>query len=299
MGFPEKSEKTLMIKDDIMTENKELVRVQKIIADAGIASRRKAEELIERGAVTVNGKKVRLGDKANPFKDKITVAGREIKLSKNREKYYIMLHKPRGFITTMNDEQGRKCVAELVDDVPARLFPVGRLDRNSEGLLLMTNDGDFANKISHPSTHFAKTYRVTVHPKINEDQLTTLTTGVIIDGRKSMPAAIRVITSEKERTVLEIVLEEGRNRQIRKMCESVGLEVARLRRIAIGPIKLGMLQPGEWRELKPDEMRSIRNYHKKLVSADEHEKQRQKAKEKRKTESQRNGAFSKRKKYPR
>jgi 23S rRNA pseudouridine2605 synthase len=245
-------------------DNKDKIRVQKIIADAGLASRRKAEELIEKGAVTVNGQRCHLGDKADPAKDKIVVAGREIRLRKDAKKYYIMLHKPRGFITTMSDEGGRKCVAELVDEVPARLFPVGRLDKDSEGMLLMTNDGDFANMISHPSTHFAKTYRVTVHPHITEEQLTALTTGVVIDGRKSMPASVRVVTSEKERTVLEIVLEEGRNRQIRKMCEAIGLEVARLKRTAIGPVKLGMLQPGKFRELTADEMRAIRAYQTKL-----------------------------------
>ena len=249
-----------------MEKESKLIRLQKIIADAGIASRRKAEELIERGAVTVNGKRAGLGDKANPDKDKIVVAGREIVVRRNSKKYYIMLHKPRGFITTMSDEGGRKCVAELVDDIPARLFPVGRLDRESEGLLFMTNDGDFANMISHPSAHFAKTYRVTVHPKITEDQLTNLMTGVVIDGRMSTPKAVRVVTDEKERTVLEIILEEGRNRQIRKMCEALGLETARLKRIAIGPIKLGMLQPGKWRELRPDEMKSIAAYHKKLMN---------------------------------
>ena len=249
----------------------EKIRVQKIIADAGIASRRKAEELIARGAVTVNGKKIKLGDKADPVKDKINVAGRDITVRRDAKKYYIMLHKPRGFITTMNDEGGRKCVAELVDEIPARLFPVGRLDRESEGLLFMTNDGDFANMISHPSTHFAKTYRVTVRPRITEEQLTAITTGVVIDGRKSMPAAVHVIKSEQDRTVLEIILEEGRNRQIRRMCEAVGLEVARLKRTAIGPVKLGMLQPGKWRELKPDEMRMIRSYHKKLAAKIEHD----------------------------
>lgn len=252
-----------------MEKEKNLIRLQKIIADAGIASRRKAEELIERGAVTVNGRRAGLGDKADPAKDKIVVAGREIVIRKNSKKYYIMLHKPRGFITTMNDEAGRKCVAELVNDIPARLFPVGRLDRESEGLLLMTNDGEFANMISHPSTHFAKTYRVTVHPRITEEQLTNLTTGVVIDGRMSTPTAVRVVTDEKERTVLEIVLEEGRNRQIRKMCEALGLETARLKRIAIGPIKLGMLQPGKWRELRPEEMKSIAAYHKKLLNKNE------------------------------
>ncbi len=242
----------------------EKIRIQKIIADAGIASRRKAEELIERGAVTVNGRRAKLGDKADPFRDKINVAGRDIVLQKNAKKYYIMLHKPRGFITTMNDEGGRKCVAELVDDIPARLFPVGRLDRESEGLLLMTNDGEFANMISHPSTHFPKTYRVTVHPAITDDQLTRLTTGVVIEGRMSMPASVRVINAEQNRTVLEIVLEEGRNRQIRKMCEALGLETARLKRTAVGPVRLGMLQPGKWRELTAEEMKSIAAYGKKL-----------------------------------
>lgn len=245
-----------------MESNK--IRLQKIIADAGIASRRKAEELISSGAVTVNGKRAKLGDKADPYKEKITVAGREITLRRDARKYYIMLHKPRGFITTMSDEGGRKCVAELVDEIPARLFPVGRLDRESEGMLFMTNDGEFANMISHPSTHFPKTYRVTVRPRMTDDQLTKLTTGIVVEGRMSMPAAVHVVKSEQDRTVLEIVLEEGRNRQIRKMCEAIGLEVARLKRTAIGPVKLGMLQPGKWRELKPDEMRSIAAYQKKL-----------------------------------
>lgn len=247
-------------------ENDNKVRIQKIIADAGIASRRKAEELISRGAVTVNGRRANLGDKADPFRDKIVVAGREITLRKDAKKYYVMLHKPRGFITTMSDEGGRKCVAELVDEIPARLFPVGRLDRESEGLLLMTNDGDFANTISHPSTHFPKTYRVTVRPRISEDQLTKLTTGVVIEGRVSMPASVRVHKSEQDRTVLEIVLEEGRNRQIRKMCEAIGLEVARLKRVAVGPLRLGMLQPGKWRELTPEEMKSVKAYSKKLAA---------------------------------
>lgn len=256
-------------------EKIEKIRVQKIIADAGISSRRKAEELIKKGAVTINGTTAVLGDKADPYNDKIVVAGREIKIQKDAKKYYIMLHKPRGFITTMNDEGGRKCVAELVEDVPARLFPVGRLDRESEGILFMTNDGGFANMISHPSTHFPKTYRVTVRPRITDSQLTQITTGVIVDGRISMPASIHVVKSEQDRTVLEIILEEGRNRQIRKMCEAIGLEVARLKRTAIGPVKLGMLQPGEYRELKPDEMKSIKNYHKKLSARVESEKQQQ------------------------
>lgn len=253
------------------------IRLQKIIADAGIASRRKAEELIEKGAVKVNGKRASIGDKANPKKDEITVNGNKINAMSSAKKYYVMLHKPRGYITTMSDEMNRKCVAELVKDFPARLYPVGRLDRDSEGLLLMTNDGDFANSIIHPSRHVAKCYRVTVHPTITEDQLTALTKGVLIDGKMSSPASIRVITQEKERTVLEIILEEGRNRQIRKMCEAIGLEVARLKRTAIGPVKLGMLKPGKYRELTTQEMRALANARNKLLAVEEHEKQVKKA----------------------
>lgn len=240
--------------------NTELVRIQKIMADAGIASRRRSEELIQGGAVKVNGETARIGDKANPKRDVITVNGRKINSSAKSKKYYIMLHKPRGYITTMSDEQGRKCVAELVKDFPARLYPVGRLDRESEGMLLMTNDGDFANEIIHPSHHVAKTYRVTVRPKITEEQLTSLTTGVLVDGRLSSPAGIRLITQDRDRAVLEIILEEGRNRQIRKMCEAVGLEVARLKRTAIASVKLGMLQPGKYRELTPQEVKAIKNH---------------------------------------
>ncbi len=241
----------------------ELVRIQKIIADAGIASRRKAEELIQRGTVKVNGNTASLGDKADPKKDVITVHGKRLTSGGKLKKYYIMLHKPRGYITTMNDERDRKCVAQLIKDFPTRLYPVGRLDRESEGLLLMTNDGAFANEIIHPSHHVAKTYRVTVHPRITEEQLTELTKGVLVDGRLASPAGIRVLTQERGRTVLEIILEEGRNRQIRKMCEAVGLEVARLKRTAIGPIKLGMLQPGKYRELTPQEMKALTNARKK------------------------------------
>ena len=168
-----------------------------------------------------------------------------------------MLHKPRGFITTMNDEMDRKCVAELIKDVPVRVYPVGRLDRDSEGMLLFTNDGEFANAMTHPTKHVPKTYRVTVRPSISEDQITALTQGVIIDDRKTAPAEVRVILKEEGRVVLEIILYEGRNRQIRKMCEEVGLEVARLKRTAIGSIKLGMLKQGDWRELNEDEVRKL------------------------------------------
>lgn len=236
-----------------MTDGK--VRLQKFLAESGVASRRKSEELIESGKVKVNGHVASIGDKINPKKDTVTVSGK--KIVKQKENTYIMLHKPRGFITTMSDEMDRKCVAELIKDVKCRVFPVGRLDRDSEGMLLFTNDGEFANALTHPTKHVPKTYRVTVRPSISEEQLTALTEGVIIDDRKTAPAEIHVVTKEENRVVLEIILYEGRNRQIRKMCEEVGLEVARLKRTAIGSIKLGMLKQGSWRHLTDDEVRKL------------------------------------------
>lgn len=231
------------------------MRLQKYLAECGVASRRKSEELIEQGKVKVNGRVAQIGDKINPKKDDITVSGK--KVVKSRQYTYIILHKPRGFITTMSDEMGRKCVAELIKDVNARVYPVGRLDRDSEGMLLMTNDGEFANAMTHPTKHVPKTYRVTVRPSITDEQITALTTGIMLEGRKTAPAEVRVLTREEGRVVIEIILYEGRNRQIRKMCELLGLEVARLKRTAIGTIKLGMLPQGKWRELTEDEVHKL------------------------------------------
>ena len=233
-------------------------RIQKIIADAGYCSRRKAEELISANRVKLNGRPVKLGDKAT-YKDVITVDGERIFVPKKKDLQYIMLNKPRGYVTTMSDELGRKCVTELLQGVEERVYPVGRLDKNTEGLLLFTNDGKFANDIMHPSKHISKTYRVTVRPSIDEEQLLQLSTGIEIDGKMTLPATVNVVTKEENRVVLLITIREGRNRQIRKMCEAVGLEVARLRRISIGPLKLGMLKLGTWRNLTPNELRAIRN----------------------------------------
>lgn len=231
------------------------VRLQKLLADCGIASRRKAEGLIADGVVKVNGVPAKIGDKVDPKKDKVTVHGKPL-VTKVRN-VYVMLHKPRGFITTMSDERDRRCVAQLVSDIPERVYPVGRLDRDSEGLLLLTNDGEFANALTHPSRHVPKTYRVTVRPSITDDQLTQITMGIVIEGQKTAPATVRVISQEPGRVVLEIVLYEGRNRQIRKMCEALGLEVARLKRIAVGPVKLGMLQQGDYRRLTREEVKKL------------------------------------------
>ena len=227
------------------------------MADCGIASRRKSEEMIADGMVKVNGRIAVIGDKVNPVSDKIVVKGRKLNAAAKQKRWYIMINKPRGYVTTMNDEMGRKCVAELVKDVPARVYPVGRLDRDSEGLLLMTNDGDFANKVTHPSKHVYKVYRVTVRPGINEEQLIKMSSGMVIDGRKTAPAEIHVLQREEGRCVLEIILREGRNRQIRKMCEQLGLEVPRLKRTAIGQVRLGGLKSGSWRELTKDEVHRL------------------------------------------
>ena len=238
-------------------DKKEPIRLQKFISQCGIASRRKAEELILQGSVKINGKTAVLGDKVNPS-DKVFVKGKRIVMPKAKYRY-IMLNKPRGFITTMNDERGRKCVAELVQDVGERVYPIGRLDKDSEGMLVFTNVGEFANKVMHPKNSVYKIYRVTVRPSIDEEQIVKLETGIMLDGKKTAPAIVHVIHKEQGRVVLLITIREGRNRQIRKMCEAVGLEVARLRRISIGPLKLGMLKPGTYRELTAEELRAIRN----------------------------------------
>ena len=232
-----------------------VVRVQKYLSERGVASRRKAEELIAAGKVKVNGRTVKLGDKVDSYRDIVTVAGKRVGAADAPT--YIMLNKPRGYITTLSDEQGRKCVAELVKDVGVRVFPVGRLDRESEGLLLCTNDGDFANAMMHPSAHVPKNYRVTLRSEITDEQLEQFHECVMLDGRKTAPADIAVISEEPGRTVVEIVLYEGRNRQIRRMCELMGLPVIRLRRVAMGGVKLGMLPVGKWRHLEPKEVKAL------------------------------------------
>lgn len=238
-----------------MKDNK--IRLQKHLSACGIASRRKAEELIEAGKVRVNGRIATLGDKVDPKRDKVTVRGKNVVAV--TQKVYIMLHKPRGYVTTMSDEFDRKNVADLVKDVGVKVFPVGRLDRDSEGLLIMTNDGELANTITHPSSHVNKTYRVTVGGAVDDDRIKRLCEGVVIDGKKTMPCDVFVIERREDRTVLNFIIQEGRNRQIRKMCDTVGLEVLRLKRIEIAGVKLGGLKPGSWRELNERELTRLEN----------------------------------------
>lgn len=238
-----------------MKDNK--VRLQKHLSTCGIASRRKAEELIAAGKVKVNGHIASLGDKVDPKRDKITVRGKTVVAVK--EKVYIMLHKPRGFVTTMNDELDRKNVADLVKDVGVKVFPVGRLDRNSEGLLIMTNDGELANILTHPSSHVNKTYRVTVGGEVDDEMIDKLSSGIDLDGRKTLPCDVFVIERKPDRTVLGFIIHEGRNRQIRRMCEAVGLDVLRLKRTEIAGVKLGMLPRGSWRDLNERELTRLMN----------------------------------------
>ena len=258
-------------------------RIQKVLADQGICSRREAERLIAAGKVKVNGHPVGLGDKMDPDFDKVSIDGKTQRIVRKRQYTYIMLHKPRGFLTTRSDDRGRKTVMDLVKDacperiypvgrldrktvmdlvadVPAMLRPVGRLDKDSEGLLLLSDDGAFINLLTHPSGGVGKLYRVTVNPRATEEQIIAMSSGIVLDdGVKTQPCVIHVVTDEPGRTVLEITLHEGRNRQIRRMCSAVGLQVVRLKRTAQGPVKLGMLQPGEYRELKKSEVSALRN----------------------------------------
>ena len=221
-------------------------RVQKVLADQGICSRREAERLIAAGKVKVNGHPITLGDKMDPDYDKVMIDGKTVRIVRKRQYTYIMLHKPRGYLTTRADDRGRKTVMELVADVPAMLRPVGRLDKDSEGLLLMTDDGAFINMLTHPSGGVGKLYRVTVNPRATEQQIIEMSSGVVLDdGVKTQPCVIHVVVDEPGRSVLEITLHMRR--------------IWRLRRSAEGPVKLGMLQPGEYRELKKSEINALRN----------------------------------------
>lgn len=240
--------------------DKNAIRIQKVLSDNGILSRRKTEEYILQGRITVNGRPAKIGNPVDPKRDVIAIDGQKIDLALRKKNKYLMLYKPRGYVTTMQDDRGRRCVADLVKDCGVRVYPVGRLDLNSEGLLLLTNDGKFANMIMHPKNHIGKTYRVTVRPDVTDEQAAYLSAGVALDGEMTKPAQVLILSKEPGRVVLQITIYEGKNRQIRRMCEAVGLEVARLKRTAIGPIKLGMLKPGAYRELTASELSALKGY---------------------------------------
>ncbi len=231
------------------------IRLQKYMADNGIASRRKSEELIKSGKVKVNGHKALIGQKINPKKDIVSVQGK--KIQKDDRLYYIMLNKPRGYVTTTKDELGRKSVLSLINGIDARIYPVGRLDKDSEGLLLLTNDGEFTNALTHPSHNVRKVYSVTIKPVVEENKIKELESGVVIDGKKTAPCTVKIVETREDRMMLEFSISEGRNRQIRKMCESIGAQVIRLKRISEGDVGLNGLKLGQWRHLETKEIKKL------------------------------------------
>lgn len=230
------------------------VRLQKFLSDCGVMSRRKAEEEIKKGTITVNNKPCELGQKVDDG-DIVMYKGKIIERTTDEKCYYV-LNKPRGYVTTMSDERGRKCIADLVKDIPQRVYPVGRLDLNSEGLVILTNDGEVANRLMHPKGNVEKVYMCKVRGNVTNEQLTKLRSELVLDGYKIMPVDVRIdsVAEDLSGTVLRFALKEGRNRQIRKMCEQCDLEVMRLKRIAIGKISLGGLHSGSIAELSKQQV---------------------------------------------
>ena len=231
-------------------------RIQKIIAASGLMSRRSAEKLIADGKVTVNGVTAVPGMKADPLEDNILVSGRPVGGRKSSR--YLMLNKPAGVVTTLHDEKGRRTVAELLRGVGSRVYPVGRLDMYSEGLLLLTDDGDFANLLMHPSNEIPKVYSLRVKGENIADKIVSLSRPIEIDGRMTAPASVAEIKVSGEEASMTVTIHEGRNRQIRRLCERAGLKVLRLCRVKEGPVSLGSLHSGEWRELTDTEITALR-----------------------------------------
>lgn len=229
-------------------------RLQKIISRYGIASRRQSEELLREGRIRVNGNTAHLGETADDTVDVIEIDG--IPLKKRPEKRYLMLNKPRGYVTTLQDECGRKNVAQLVSDCGQRVYPVGRLDLYSEGLLLMTNDGELANHMMHPKGEITKLYHVWVS-NYSASALPRMRASIEIDGRKTMPAKVRLLQQTDQTAMLEVELREGRNRQIRRLCQHAGVTVTRLKRVREGSLELGELPVGAWRDLTEKEIAGL------------------------------------------
>jgi len=245
------------LEDQMTTESGPQVRLQKFIADCGITSRRKAEHLITQGRVTINGEVVmELGTKVDPNNDVVMVDGHLADLNAV-EPIYLMLHKPRGFVTTLNDPEGRETVMDLVKDVSERIYPVGRLDYLSEGLLLMTNDGEVANMIMHPKYNVQKVYEVKVFGSVTETILNKLRAGAYLEEGFVKPTSVRVIKQLPTKTWLEFRLNEGRNREIRRLCEAVGLTVDKLKRLAVGNLTIEGVAPGKYRLMSRNQMLSL------------------------------------------
>lgn len=234
------------------------VRLQKFLADAGIASRRKAEELIVAGSIKVNGVVVKeLGTKVDPANDEIEFKNKKIEVEKKL--VYIMLHKPEGYVTTVREQFGRPAVLDLVKGINERIFPVGRLDYDTSGLLILTNDGDLTYRLTHPNHAVSKTYEAKLFGTPSETDCQKFRYGVMIDGIKVMPAKLTVIDKSEKYSIVHIVITEGRNRQVRKMCESIKHPVSQLKRIATGELFLGDLKKGEYRHLTEKEVTYLKS----------------------------------------
>ncbi len=231
----------------------EKIRLQKFIADMGIMSRRAAEEEIKNGNMSVNGHIASLGAKIDPKNDIVAYRGKRIKYEK--KKYtYIVMNKPRGYLCSTADDRGRKCVTDLIQGIDARVYPVGRLDLVSEGILILTDDGELKNRLTHPKHTLGKVYRVKVAEDVSDEQMEILSSPLVIDGYKIQPVAVTISSKDESGTVLKMTLFEGRNRQIRKMCEIAKLTVKRLSRISIGDLNLDGLPVGKWRYLDDNEI---------------------------------------------
>lgn len=238
--------------------SKEGIRLQKYMALCGVASRRASEELIKNGQVQVNGRVVlEMGTVIDPDKDRVSVDGKTVKPEK--KKVYIMLNKPVGIVTSLKDEKGRTVVTDLIEGVDERIYPVGRLDSDTSGLLLLTNDGELAFKLTHPSKKIYKKYIAIVEGLPNKGELERLRNGIKIDGRVTSKAKVKVLKNFGEDSILEIEIFEGRNRQVKKMCEAVDHPVKKLKRVAFGELQLGGLESGNWRFLNDEELAFIRS----------------------------------------
>ncbi len=234
------------------------IKLQKYFSDCGVMSRRAAEEEIKKGLVRVNGAVAELGLRIDPERDTVEYKGKPV-IPQKQKKCYILLNKPRGFVTTLSDEKGRPTVATLVSDLGRRVYPVGRLDMDSDGLLILTDDGELTNRLTHPRHEIPKIYHVSVVGKISEQTLDALSRPMVLDGYKILPVKVRVLDYDGALTTLEFTLYEGRNRQIRKMCDTQDLKIKRLCRVAIGEISLGSLEAGKWRYLTDNEVKYLRN----------------------------------------
>ncbi|MBO5870719.1 MAG: rRNA pseudouridine synthase [Clostridia bacterium] len=235
----------------------ESIKLQKYVAECGLMSRRAAEKEIEAGNFAVNGVTATIGMRIDADNDAVTYKGKSV-VQKSARKVYIILYKPKGVVTTMSDEKGRKTVADIID-VGTRVYPVGRLDLNSEGLLLMTNDGELTNKIAHPSGEINKVYTVTLKGKVENEELDRLRAVRELDGEKISPVGVELLSRNEQSSVVQFTLSEGKNREIRRICEQVGVTVTKLKRISLGPIRLGDLKSGEYRELTSTELRALKN----------------------------------------